>query len=174
MNTPAHIAASVLVWRNEVSWGAASAVTIGALLPDLPMFGFYAYQRLIAGRSERDIWSELYFQDSWQLLFDVFNSVPLMLTVVVVSYFCRIGWGVLIGASALLHLCLDFPLRVRHAGPLFFRNHFRARHVDVTNLGCCFRRAARSGATLMDPHAQAEVRLLDVRRPARQTGYLLC
>ena len=39
MNTPAHIAASVLVWRNEPGWANATAVTLGAVLPDLPMFG---------------------------------------------------------------------------------------------------------------------------------------
>ena len=45
MNTPAHVAASVLAWRNEAGWGSAAAVTIGALLPDAPMYVFYAYQQ---------------------------------------------------------------------------------------------------------------------------------
>ena len=76
MNTPAHLAASVLVFRNQSGWGAASAVAVGAILPDAPMFGFYAYQKLFAGRSEGEIWSTLYFQEDWQYLFDVFNSAP--------------------------------------------------------------------------------------------------
>ena len=45
MNTPAHVAASLLVWRKEKGTMAASAVVLGALLPDLPMFGFYGYQK---------------------------------------------------------------------------------------------------------------------------------
>lgn len=110
MNTPAHIAVSLLVWRNEPGWGAVTAVGVGALLPDAPMFGFYAYQKLIAGRSEGEIWSNLYFEDTWQLFFDVFNSVPLMLAVICISYATGWRWGVLLGASALLHLCCDFPL----------------------------------------------------------------
>lgn len=110
MNTPAHLAASVLVWRDEPGWGAAAAVAAGAILPDAPMFGFYAYQRLVVGSSEREIWSTLYFQDSWQLFFDVFNSIPLMLVVIGLSTLCGARWGALLGASALLHLCFDLPL----------------------------------------------------------------
>jgi len=110
MNTPAHMAASLLVWRNEPDWGPATAIAIGAVLPDAPMFGFYAYQRLIAGRSEREIWSKLYFEDNWQLLFDVFNSIPLLLVIMVACYFCGLRWGVLLAASALLHVCCDLPV----------------------------------------------------------------
>ena len=110
MNTPAHVAASLLVWRNEAGWPGASAVLLGAVLPDAPMFGFYAYQRLVAASSEREIWSKLYFQDGWQLFFDVFNSIPLLLVVIGVSYFCGFRWGVLLAASALLHVVCDLPL----------------------------------------------------------------
>lgn len=110
MNTPAHVAASVLVWRGESEWTAASAVTLGALLPDLPMFGFYAYQRLAAGRSEREIWSTLYFQDDWQTLFDVFNSIPLAAVAIVLCRWCGFRWGMLCSASALFHMLCDLPL----------------------------------------------------------------
>jgi len=74
------------------------------------MFGFYGYQRLIAGRSESEIWSKLYFQENWQLFFDIFNSIPLMLFLLGVSYFFGFRWGVLLSASALLHIGCDLPL----------------------------------------------------------------
>lgn len=108
MNAPAHVAASLLIWRNEPGWGAATAVTVGALLPDAPMFAFYGYQKFIAGRSESDIWSTLYFDDRWQLFFDIFNSIPLMLLVIGVCYLFGFRLGVLLGASVLLHLCCTF------------------------------------------------------------------
>jgi hypothetical protein len=76
MNTPAHLAASLAVWNKENHWSNAFAVAFGAVLPDLPMFGFYIYQKAI-GSSERLIWTELYFKEHWQYIFDIFNSLPL-------------------------------------------------------------------------------------------------
>lgn len=110
MNTPAHIAASLLVWKDETGWRSASAVVIGAVLPDAPMFAFYAWQKLVARQTESEIWTKLYFQDGWQLFFDVFNSIPLMLLVMAISHWFGFRWGVLLGASALLHLCCDLPV----------------------------------------------------------------
>ena len=110
MNTPAHIAASTLVWRHEAGIAPALAVVAGAILPDAPMFGFYAYQRLWVGRSESDIWSHDYFLPGWQLLFDVFNSVPLLLICLLAFHLLRFRVGWLIAASALLHVCCDLPL----------------------------------------------------------------
>lgn len=109
MNTPAHVAASLLVWRNEPGWAGAAAVTVGALLPDLPMFGFYAYQKII-GSSEKQIWSEFYFQEDWQLLFDLFNSIPIAIILIAICYFCGFRFGMLLAASALLHMLCDLPL----------------------------------------------------------------
>lgn len=110
MNTPAHIAASLLVWRGESGWSVASAITIGAILPDAPMFAFYAYQKLAAGATESQIWSTEYFRDDWQLFFDLLNSIPLAIVGIVISRLIGFRWGVLMFASALLHVCCDFPV----------------------------------------------------------------
>ena len=110
MNTPAHVATSLLVWRHESGWPAASAVTIGAVLPDAPMFAFYAYQRVLAGRSEQDIWSTLYFDEEWQLFFDLFNSIPLLLLAVFVARRWGNRWVQLLGLSAVVHACCDLPV----------------------------------------------------------------
>lgn len=109
MNTTAHVAVSALVWRNEPGYSGATAVTLGALMPDLPMFGFYAYQKLV-GSSEEEIWTSLYFSEGWQYLFDVFNSIPLALVLLGICYACGFRWGILFAASALLHLFCDLPL----------------------------------------------------------------
>ncbi len=109
MHTPAHLAASVFVWRNELGWGSAAAVALGAVLPDLPMFGFYGYQKW-AGRSEGEIWSELYFQQDWQLFFDVFNSIPAAILLMLTGKVLGWRWGMLCAASALLHMVCDLPL----------------------------------------------------------------
>jgi hypothetical protein len=109
MNTPAHVAASLFLWRKEPGWSGAAAVTIGAIIPDAPMFGFYAYQKL-SGQSENEIWTHLYFDEQWQLLFDFFNSIPIFLALIAVFYIAGFRWGALLAGSALLHLFCDFPL----------------------------------------------------------------
>ena len=50
------------------------------------MFGFYAYQKLVAGATESRIWSSEYFHEDWQWFFDLFNSIPLAMLGIVV---CR-------------------------------------------------------------------------------------
>ncbi|MEM6776073.1 MAG: hypothetical protein AAF670_00370 [Planctomycetota bacterium] len=109
MHTPAHIAASLFVYRGETRPLPIIAVTGGAVLPDAPMFLFYAFEK-ICGTSEREIWSAKYFQDDWQLFFDVFNSIPLALFVWGLGRW--MGWRnmALLAGSWLLHLIFDLPL----------------------------------------------------------------
>lgn len=108
--TTAHLAASAWVWRRETSWSAATAIVAGAIIPDSPMFLFYAYQKLLASAPEKLIWDDLYFRDHWQLFFDGFNSIPLVLLVLAVCIPLNFRWGALFAGSALLHLICDLPL----------------------------------------------------------------
>lgn len=109
MNTPAHVAASLFVWRKEETRHASIAVCLGALLPDAPMYVFYAVQKML-GRAEQEIWSTQYFRTDWQLFFDVFNSIPLAAGVLLLA--CWQRWRLIqLGAlSCLLHLLLDLPV----------------------------------------------------------------
>ena len=109
MHTPAHLAASLFLWRKEERPLPVSALVIGALLPDLPMFGFYGYQKMI-GRSESEIWTTAYFEPGWQLFFDLFNSIPIALVLIAVFHVCRLRWAKLLVGSALLHMCCDLPV----------------------------------------------------------------
>ena len=98
------------MYRNEHGRGAAVAVTAGAILPDAPMFVFYGWQKLVEGTVESDIWGHLYFEDHWQLFFDIFNSIPLMLLLMLICRVFDLQWGLLLAGSALLHLCCDLPV----------------------------------------------------------------
>ena len=53
----------------------AKPVLAGAVIPDLPMFAFYLWERLVSGASEQAIWGRLYFRPGWQDFFDGFNSI---------------------------------------------------------------------------------------------------
>lgn len=79
MNTPAHAVASLLILGDEERPETGLPLVIGALLPDLPIVVFYAYQKLWRGMPEDWIWSQGYRLSSWQAFFDVFNSLPLIL-----------------------------------------------------------------------------------------------
>lgn len=138
MNTPAHIAASIFTWQGEPGWRGATAVVLGAALPDLPMFGFYAWQKAI-GRTEQEIWSTIYFDPSWQLFFDLFNSIPLALAVIAVCLWLRQPLIVIVAASAILHMLCDLPLHNddahRHFLPLGFRFQSPISYWDPKHFG---------------------------------------
>ena len=78
MNTPAHIVLNAYVLGRGRFARLAWPIAFGALLPDLPMLLFYAYQRGWLSVPERVIWSQTYFLPHWQSLFDAFNSLPLL------------------------------------------------------------------------------------------------
>lgn len=109
MQTPAHLALSLLVWPKENRWVDAIAVTVGAVIPDISMFFFYGYQKAI-GSTEREIWGKLYFEPQWQYFFDVFNSIPAAILLFVVFRWLNVRWGQLLVASAGLHMICDLPL----------------------------------------------------------------
>ena len=79
MNTPAHAVASLLILGDRERPETGLPLVVGALLPDVPIVVFYAYQRLWRGMPEDWIWSEGYRLPGWQAFFDVFNSLPLIL-----------------------------------------------------------------------------------------------
>ena len=109
MQTPTHVAVSLFVWQDSPNWKQSVAVVFGAMLPDITMFIFYGYQK-VAGSSERDIWGTLYFQEHWQLFFDLFNSIPIFLILAILSAFFRWRIGVVVWSSALLHVLCDLPV----------------------------------------------------------------
>ena len=86
-----------------------SAILLGATFPDLAMVYFFVYQKLI-GTPDRVIWSERYFAEHWQLLFDLCNSMPIALLAMVI--FARLNRPVLwlFSASAMLHMLCDLPV----------------------------------------------------------------
>jgi hypothetical protein len=109
MQTPAHVAVSLFVWRKLPNVKSVVAVVVGALLPDITMFFFYGYQKVV-GSSESDIWTTLYFLDHWQWFFDIFNSIPVYALIALVCYKRDHQIGFLVSASALIHVLCDFPL----------------------------------------------------------------
>jgi len=120
LNTPAHVALNALVLgrgRFAPHW---LAITAGALVPDLPMVGFYAYQRLGLGTPEHVIWGQLYFDPSWQAFFDAFNSLPLIALAAFFAWRAGSSAALAFLASMALHCLADLPLHREDAHAHFW------------------------------------------------------
>jgi len=120
MNTPAHVAFNALVLgrgRFQPHW---LAITAGALLPDLPMVGFYLLERVGRGTPERVIWGQLYFDPGWQSLFDAFNSLPLIALAALFAWRAGATQALAFLASMALHCLADLPLHREDAHAHFW------------------------------------------------------
>ncbi len=92
-------------------WRAAwLPITAGAVMPDLPIIAFYVYQRGVLGTPDAFIWSSAYFQPDWQLLFDLFHSLPLLCLAAVISWRARALHLLAFITSMILHCLTDLPL----------------------------------------------------------------
>jgi hypothetical protein len=81
---------------------------------------FYAYQRLLAGRSESQIWGQLYFDTNWQAFFDVFSSLPLALVGGILARAVGSPWLWILCTSMALHGLSDFLVHHDDAHRHFF------------------------------------------------------
>src|SRR5918996_1226720 len=79
MNTPAHAMLNLALLGRRDRPERALPILLGSVLPDVPIFLFYVWVRLVQGMPDARIWTEIYFQPGWQALFDLFHSLPLIL-----------------------------------------------------------------------------------------------
>ena len=82
---------------------------IGAVLPDIPIFVFFIVESIIRKTPEGELWDTLYFTESWQNFFDIFNSVPFILILLGIGYYLLNSERVTVLAwSLLIHCAFDF------------------------------------------------------------------
>jgi hypothetical protein len=120
VNTPAHAVVSLVLLGTGRDRVHAAPVLAGALTPDLPMFLFYLWERLVRGSAELQIWSEAYFRPAWQDFFDVFNSIPFALLGLGIALARRSRGTALFFSSVVLHCAFDLPLHREDAHRHFF------------------------------------------------------
>ncbi len=109
MNTPAHVVINLALLARGEDRRHAWPILIGSILPDLPIFGFFLWQRIVLGTPGRQIWETEYFRAGWQNLFDVFNSIPIVLALLVLALAWHQRAAALLCTSMLLHFALDLP-----------------------------------------------------------------
>ncbi|MGJ3254392.1 MAG: hypothetical protein ACFE0J_25155 [Elainellaceae cyanobacterium] len=114
MNTPSHaiINLAILGQKSRPEWNRP--IVLGALIPDLAMFVFYGWARLIAGMSETQIWDVAYYESFWQNTFDLWNSIPLALVGISLGVglgrqkkLRSLGAAIAIGCASILLHCLE-------------------------------------------------------------------
>lgn len=110
MNTPAHAIINLALLGRKQSLRPQIAILVGAVLPDVAIFAFYFIEKVILGAPVGVIWSERYYDPLWQNIFDVPNSIPLLLIGLAIAWRMRSLPGKLLFASMLLHIAGDLPL----------------------------------------------------------------
>lgn len=120
MNTPGHAVANLLVLGDRERSSLFAPVAIGAIVPDLPMILFYAYEKSWLGTPERTIWSQSYYELGWQAFFDLFNSLPILALAILVAYSANWPRIVALFASMGVHSLCDLLLHRDDAHRHFF------------------------------------------------------
>jgi hypothetical protein len=122
MNTPSHIIANLALLGRPAAPQANWPIAIGAILPDLPIFLFYAWARSVAQLPENQIWSETYFEPGWQVVFALSHSIPLALLGRAIAYAFQHSISMALFGSMVLHDLADLPVHHddahRHFYPL--------------------------------------------------------
>ncbi len=107
MNTPAHMIINLYILRDARRARYAAAVALGSFLPDLPMFVFYFYEKIVLKIPEKIIWYEHYYAEFWQDLFNFMHSIPLTIIGLGLSLYKNSRTWTLLFGSMLLHNCED-------------------------------------------------------------------
>ncbi len=95
------------------------AVLAGAVLPDVPMFVFYFWEKVLRGLPEAVIW-EQYYDPRWQMVFDLFHSFPVAILGGVLSLWLKLKAMALLWASMVLHSLGDIFVHREDAHRHFF------------------------------------------------------
>ncbi|MEM9336454.1 MAG: metal-dependent hydrolase [Patescibacteria group bacterium] len=84
------------------------AFVVGALLPDLPTYGFFFIQGLILGTSQQQLWNDLYFDSVWTPFITLSHSLVLWPALIGIGYALQQQWLYWLASSAFIHSAFDF------------------------------------------------------------------
>jgi len=114
MNTPTHLIAASAVLARPGAQIRNRAIIAGALIPDLSIYLMSAWA-ILAGRMNEELWQVTYWQEPWQTLGAVTNSVPLAFAIFALGIWRR--WPALqvFAGAMLIHAALDFPVHAEDA-----------------------------------------------------------
>ena len=118
MNTPSHAIINVAL-LSQIS-PLAGAIAFGAILPDLPIFGFYVWAKWFARLPEQKIWSQAYSYPVVQDIVAFFHSIPLAVLGWSIAFWLKWDLGQVVFLSCVLHSLGDLPVHNSDAHRHFF------------------------------------------------------
>ena len=74
MNTPSHMLIGAAIFARPLCVATLVAALAGGLAPDLPMFAMVLCSTRVSGIPEHEVFSTLFFSESWQAVFAVDHS----------------------------------------------------------------------------------------------------
>ena len=120
MNTPSHYIINLAFLGQTIAPKQNVAITIGAILPDVPIFLFYFIAKYIYKLPASKIWSEAYYEPVNQNIVALFHSIPLAIIGMVICWYFNWQFGMVILMSAIAHSLLDLPVHHDDAHRHFF------------------------------------------------------
>ncbi len=120
MNTPSHAIINLAILGKVFPSEFNLFMVLGGLLPDIPIFLFYGWAKLIAKMPERQIWSQAYYAPLMQTIIAIFHSIPLAFMGFAIASFYQ--WKIIqiLCLSLILHSLFDLPVHHDDAHPHFF------------------------------------------------------
>lgn len=120
MNTPSHYVINLALLGNTIAPNANIALTLGAVMPDAPIFIFYFVAKWILKMPEKQIWSEAYFSAPVQFWVSLGHSFPVAIAGLLLSIYFQQRLGIAFFASMIGHSLLDIPVHNDDAHRHFF------------------------------------------------------
>ena len=121
MNTVTHIVVASAALSRQNSPLRNRAVLAGALLPDLSIY-VMSFWAIATGNMNAHLWQVTYWQEPWQMMGAITNSVPLAFLLLAAGIWKRWTPLIALAGALLIHAALDFPLHAddahRHFWPL--------------------------------------------------------
>ncbi len=129
MNTQTHLLVAAAIFAKPDQPKRNTALIIGALLPDIAIFGLFAWA-MVAGIPQNELWGRIYFSQPMLTLTAIGNSSPLYGAIALLGWFWAKARGgddipalpalSVLGLAALTHLAGDLPVHVDDAHPHFW------------------------------------------------------
>ncbi len=120
MNTPTHILIGAGAFARPGRPTVVAAALLGGAAPDLSLFAMVGWERLIEGRSMREIFDHTYYDPIWQTVFAIDNSAPLYALLIGVALLARAPALAAFAGAAILHVLVDLPLHAGDGRPHFW------------------------------------------------------
>ncbi|NJK39855.1 MAG: hypothetical protein HC920_20450 [Oscillatoriales cyanobacterium SM2_3_0] len=120
MNTPSHAILNLTFLGHTAYPRSNLLIVIGAIVPDLPIFLFYAWAKLIVQLPENIIWTEAYYSPWVQDIVAVCHSIPLALLGWLIGFCFKWSGLQLFCLSLVFHSLLDLPVHHDDAHRHFF------------------------------------------------------